>query len=70
MARWQDGWILLLGREEVERMGHSMFLTQIIGCVVAALVVLLVWEHHRLKALERKFGRMERPWNDMQRRKR
>ena len=47
-----------------------MFLTQIIGCVVAALVVLLVWEHHRLKALERKFERMERPWNDMQRRKR
>ena len=51
-------------------MGGKMFLTQIIGCATAALTVLLVWEHHRLRTLERKFERMERPWNDMQRRKR
>lgn len=47
-----------------------MFLTQLIGCICAALVVAVLWEHHRLNGLERKIDRMERPWNDVQRRKR
>lgn len=42
-----------MGNQEVGRMEHTVFLTQIIGCVCAALVVALVWEHSRLRALER-----------------
>lgn len=45
-----------------------MFLSQIIGCIVAALVVAWLWEHHRLTSLEKKLDRMERPWNDRKRR--
>ena len=45
-----------------------MFLTQILGCAVAALVVLLVWEHHRLREVERRVNRMEKPWIERGRR--
>ena len=45
-------------------MEHSVFLSQILGCAVAALTVLLIWEHHRLRAIEKRLERMQRPWND------
>ena len=40
-------------------MEHTVFLTQIIGCITAALVVLLVWEHSRLRILERRVDDLE-----------
>lgn len=45
-------------------MEHSVFLSQILGCAVAALFVLLIWEHHRLRAIEKRLERMQRPWNE------
>lgn len=45
----------------VERMEHTMFLTQIIGCIVAALVVAVLWlgvELHRVnRRIDRRDGR-------------
>lgn len=40
-------------------MEHTMFLTQILGCVSAALVVALIWEHSRLRSLERRADEIE-----------
>lgn len=40
-------------------MEHTVFLTQIIGCICAALVVALVWEHSRLRDLERWIGELD-----------
>lgn len=34
-------------------MEYTMFLTQIIGCIVAALVVAVLWCHWRLNHVER-----------------
>lgn len=49
-------------------MEHTMFLTQILGCVSAALVVALIWEHHRVRECERRIDRMEgKPWHERKR---
>ena len=40
-------------------MEHMMFLGQIMYCIIAALVVALLWEHSRLREVERRLDEME-----------
>lgn len=50
-------------------MEHTMFLTQIIGCICAALIVAVLWLGVELHGVKRYMDRMRRPWNDDGRRR-